>query len=131
MSSQMKAQLVCLDHDHDYLATSAKSRLDPSPRIGVHSMPARHSGNGSTPTGFKASMSRRGNGWDNAVFEICFGSLKQERVQWCSYQRRDEAQQDVMNDIAMFYNQSWWHSYLGDICPNNFERQMVNMKNVA
>ncbi len=81
--------------------------------------------------GFQGSRSRRGDCWDNAVGESFFGSLKQEQVQWCSYQTRDEAQQDVLNDIAMFYNRYQLHSYLGYISPNNFESQLVNMKNVA
>ena len=81
--------------------------------------------------GVQGSMSRRGNCWDNAVVESFFGSLKQERVQWCSYQTRYEAQQDVLNYIAMFYNRYRLHSYLGYISPNNFESQLVNMKNVA
>ena len=94
-------------------------------------MPARRSGAGSTPTGFKAACSRRGDCWDNAVVESFFGSLKQERVQWCSYQTRYEAQQDVLNYITMFYNRDRLHSYLGYTSPNDFERQLVNMKHVA
>ncbi|HSF09107.1 MAG TPA: IS3 family transposase, partial [Nitrospirales bacterium] len=80
---------------------------------------------------FQGSMSRRRNCWDNAVVESFFGSLKQERVQWCSYQTRYEAQQDVLNYIAMFYNRCRLHSYLGYISPNDFEKQLVNMKKVA
>lgn len=80
---------------------------------------------------FQGSMSRRGNCWDNAVVESFFGSLKQERVQWCCYQTRYEAQQDVLNYISMFYNRSRLHSYLGYISPNDFESQLVNMPNVA
>ena len=53
--------------------------------------------------GFKGSMSRKGDCWDNAVVESFFGSLKQERVQWRSYQTRYEAQQDILNYISMFY----------------------------
>ncbi|MBL4572597.1 MAG: DDE-type integrase/transposase/recombinase [Gammaproteobacteria bacterium] len=33
--------------------------------------------------GFICSMSRKDDCWDNAVAESFFGSLKQERVQWC------------------------------------------------
>jgi hypothetical protein len=36
------------------------------------------------------------------VVESFFGTLKQERVQWKSYQTRYEAQQDVMEYISMF-----------------------------
>ena len=50
----------------------------------------------------KDSMSRKGNFWDNAVVESFFGRLKQERVQWKNYQTPFEAQQDILNYIAMF-----------------------------
>ena len=81
--------------------------------------------------GMIASMSRKGNCWDNAVVESFFGSLKQERVQWCNYQTRYEAQQDVLNYISMFYNRYRLHSTLGYVSPNDFEKQLVNMKDVA
>jgi transposase InsO family protein len=38
-----------------------------------------------------SSMSRKGNGWDNAMAESCFGSLKTERVFFSSYTTRDAA----------------------------------------
>ena len=66
-------------------------------------------------------MSREGNCWDNGVVESFFGSLKQERVQWRNYQTRNEAQQDVMNYITMWYNSLRLHSYLGYQSPNQFE----------
>ena len=59
---------------------------------------------------FEGSMSR-GDCWDNSVVESFFGSLKQERVQWRNYQTRLEAQQDILSDIAMFYNPHRLHSY--------------------
>ena len=37
--------------------------------------------------GLVGSMSRKGNCWDNVVAESFLGSLKQERVQWRSYQK--------------------------------------------
>lgn len=42
------------------------------------------------PKMFVGSMSRKGNCWDNTVVERFFGSLKQKRVQWISYQTRSE-----------------------------------------
>ena len=56
--------------------------------------------------------------------ESFFGSLKQERVQWRNYQTRNEAQQDVMNSITMWYNSHRLHSYLGYKSPNQFEFEM-------
>ena len=71
---------------------------------------------------FPGSMSRKGDCWDNSVVESFFGSLKQERVQRRHYQTRREAQQDILQYIAMFYNESRLHSYLGYRSPNQFER---------
>ena len=76
-------------------------------------------------------MSRIGNGWDNAVVESFFGSLKQERVQWRNYQTRYEAQQDILQYISMFYNSQRLHSYLGYMSPNDFEQQLLQMNKVA
>lgn len=76
-------------------------------------------------------MSRKGNCWDNSVAESFFGHLKQERVQWQCYQSRLEAQQDVLNYIAMFYNPYRLHSYLGYVSPNDFEKQVRLLENVA
>jgi putative transposase len=69
-------------------------------------------------------MSRKGNCWDNSVAESFFGSLKQERVHWRNYQTCNEAQQDVMNYITMWYNSLRLHSYLGYKSPNQFEAEM-------
>ncbi|MDY0071004.1 MAG: IS3 family transposase, partial [Porticoccaceae bacterium] len=68
---------------------------------------------------------------DNAVVESFFGSLKQERVQWRSYQTRHEAQQDVLNYITMFYNSRRLHSYLGYKSPNQYEAEMAEVRKVA
>ena len=81
--------------------------------------------------GFIGSMSRKGDCWDNAVAESFFGSLKQERVQWRYYQTRFEAQQDVLQYISMFYNSYRLHSYLGYVCPNQYESEMSGLKKVA
>ena len=81
--------------------------------------------------GFQGSMSRKGDCWDNAVVESFFGSLKQERVQWRSSQNRFEAQQDILNYITMFYNDYRLHSYLGYKSPNQYEKEMLELKMVA
>jgi putative transposase len=73
---------------------------------------------------FVGSMSRKGNCWDNSLAESFFCISKQERVQWRNYQTRNEAQQDVMNYITMWYNSLRLHSYLGYKSPNQFEVEM-------
>jgi len=67
----------------------------------------------------------------NAVVESFFGSLKQERVQWRSYQARYEAQRDILEYISMFYNSERLHSYLGYMSPNDYEQQLLEMRKVA
>lgn len=54
--------------------------------------------------GFAGSMSRKGNCRDNSVAESFFGRLKDERVDWSNYQTREEAKQDILDYITMFYN---------------------------
>ena len=76
-------------------------------------------------------MSRKGNCWDNSVAESFFGSLKQELVQWQNYQTRNEAQQDILDYIVMFYNNTRLHSYLDYVSPNEFEKQMAQAKIAA
>ena len=77
--------------------------------------------------GFKGSMSRKGDCWDNAVVESFFGSLKQEQVQWQRYQTRYEAQQDIMEYITMFYNTQRLHSYLDYMSPCDYEQQLLKI----
>lgn len=50
--------------------------------------------------------------------------LRALTVQWRNYQTRNEAQQDVMNYITMWYNSLRLHSYLGYKSPNKFEAEM-------
>ena len=130
MSTRMKAQLVC-----DALRMAVWRRR---PQAGLIHHSDRGSQYASKPFrqllkahGFRGSMSRKGDCWDNAVVESFFGSLKQERVQWQSYQTRYEAQQDILSYISMFYNNYRLHSYLGYVSPNEYEKQLVELKNAA
>ena len=72
--------------------------------------------------GLNQSMSRRGNCYDNAAKESFFSSLKMERIQRKIYRSLDELRLDVFDYIEMFYNPKRRHSYLGDISPDEFER---------
>jgi putative transposase len=71
--------------------------------------------------GIRCSMSRKGDCWDNAVVERFCGSLKRERTVHRQYATRQEARDDVMQYIEMFYNSKRLHSYLGYVSPNDFE----------
>ena len=67
--------------------------------------------------GMLASMSRKGNCWDNATSESFFNSLKNERVHGSRYETRDEARTDLFEYIEVFYNRRRRHSALGGQCP--------------
>lgn len=69
----------------------------------------------------RARMSRQGDGWDHAVVERCFGSLKRERTAHRQYAPRQEARDDVMDDMEMFDNRKRLHAYLGSVSPNAYE----------
>ncbi len=73
--------------------------------------------------GMEASMSRKGNCWDNAVMERFFGSLKSEWLADQRYRTRDQARRDIVQYIEMEYNSNRLHSTLGHITPR--EQQMA------
>lgn len=83
-----------------------------------------------TTYGMISSMSRKGNCWDNAVAESFFGSLKTERVFFADYKSREEARQDIVDYLEMFYNSRRRHSYLGNLSPADFEMH-YELKNAA
>lgn len=75
-----------------------------------------------------SSMSRKGNCWDNAVAESFFGSLKTERVFFANYMTREAAKRDIVDYIEMFYNSNRRHSYLGYLCPKDYEDLWLQKK---
>ena len=75
-------------------------------------------------------MSRKGNCWDNAVAESFFGSLKTERIHGTWYATRHQATSDIVDYIEMFYNSTRLHSYLGYVCPADWEKE-GNLQKVA
>lgn len=130
MSSRMTASLVC-----DALKMAIWQR---KPKRGL----IHHSDRGSQYAsnafrkllklhGFKGSMSRKGDCWDNSAVESFFGTLKQERVHWRHYQTRFAAQQDILQYISMFYNCTRMHSYLNYKSPNQFEKETLELRKVA
>ena len=73
-----------------------------------------------TEYGMTASMSRKGNCWDTAPTESFFNSLKNERVHGTRYATRAQAQADLFEYIAVFYNRRRRHSSLGYSSPAQF-----------
>lgn len=70
--------------------------------------------------GMTASLSRKGNCWDNAPTESFFNSLKNERVDGTRYPTRAEAETDLFEYIAIFYNRRRGHSTLRYSSPTQF-----------
>jgi len=68
-----------------------------------------------------ASMSRRGNAYDNAPMESFFATLKSELVNHHHFQTRDQARRAIFEYIEVFYNRQRLHSALGYRSPVEFE----------
>lgn len=68
-----------------------------------------------------ASMSRKGDCWDNAPMESFFGTLKRELVHHRKYRTREEARREIFEYIEVFYNRERLHSSLGYVSPAEFE----------
>lgn len=71
--------------------------------------------------GIDASMSRKGNCYDNAAKESFFHTLKTELVHHELYRTRAEARASVFDYIETFYNRQRLHSTLGYLSPVEFE----------
>ncbi len=72
--------------------------------------------------GLLASMSRKGNCYDNAAMESFFHTLKTELVRHEHYRTHAEARSSLFDYIEVFYNRQRIHSTLGYLSPDEFER---------
>ena len=52
----------------------------------------------------RASMSRKGNCYDNAPMESFFGTLKMDLTHHVHYATREQAKQEIFEYIEVFYN---------------------------
>ena len=73
--------------------------------------------------GLKASMSRKGNCFDNAPMESFWGTLKQELIHHRRYRSRQEAIQDITEYIEIFYNRLRRQARLGFLSPVAYEQR--------
>ena len=71
--------------------------------------------------GLRASMSRKGDCYDNAPMESFFHTLKTELVHHWHYATRAEATRDIFAYIEGFYNRTRRHSAIGYISPIEME----------
>jgi transposase InsO family protein len=70
--------------------------------------------------GLRASMSRRGNCYDNAPTESLWSSLKTELVYHKKFLTRLEASAAIREYIEIFYNRIRRHSSIGNVAPAVF-----------
>ena len=73
--------------------------------------------------GLRASMSRRGNCYDNAPMESFWGSMKNERVHHRRYTSRWEAEASIREYIDIFYNRQRRQARLGYLSPAAYRNQ--------
>ena len=72
------------------------------------------------------SMSRKGNGWDNACAETFFSTLKSERIRHQKYQDAEALRRDLFWYIEYFYNRHRRHQALGNLTIPQFQNKQVN-----
>jgi putative transposase len=75
--------------------------------------------------GFRASMSRKADCYDNAPMESFFHTLKTELVHHRQYATRQEAIRDIFAYIEGFYNRTRRHSAIGYISPMEMELKVA------
>ena len=71
--------------------------------------------------GIVASMSRKGNCWDNAVMEAFFARMKVELIYPENYRTMEELRTGLFEYIEIFYNRQRLHSSLGYDNPMHYE----------
>ena len=72
--------------------------------------------------GIIASMSRKGNCWDNAHCESFFHTLKTELVYRTKFKSRQEAKDAIFEWIETWYNQERRHSAIDYMAPAEYEK---------
>ena len=76
--------------------------------------------------GFRQSMSRKGNCYDNAQAESFFSRFKAELVENGVFESFEDAKSEVFSYIEGYYNRIRLHSGIGYRSPLEFERYLEN-----
>jgi len=76
--------------------------------------------------GFKISMARRGNPYENAVCESFIKTLKDEEVYLWEYKTIEDAERRICHFVKDVYNEKRLHSSLGYCPPNEFEERLLD-----
>src|SRR6478672_3059761 len=75
--------------------------------------------------GMQASMSRRGNCYDNAPIESFWGTLENELVHHRRYATREQVRREIAEYIDLFYNRHRRQARLGYLSPAAFRQQYL------
>jgi transposase InsO family protein len=75
--------------------------------------------------GIVASMSKKGDCWDNAVAESFFATVETELIFEADWPTRDAARQAIFAYIETWYNRERRHSSLGYRSPAQYERDVL------
>jgi putative transposase len=73
--------------------------------------------------GFRQSMSRKGDCWDNAVAESFFATLEHELLATADFPTRHEARRALFEFIEVWYNRLRRHTSLNSLSPVHYEAQ--------
>ena len=71
----------------------------------------------------QASMSRKGNCWDNAPMESFCGALKSELVHHRRFSTREQARREIDEYLEIFYNRIRQQARLGYLSPAAFNQK--------
>lgn len=78
-----------------------------------------------TNLGIIASMSRKGNCYDNSIAESFFATLKKELVYRKKFATKAEASSAIFEFIEVWYNRQRIHSSIGYMTPVQFETSLA------
>jgi len=125
MSARIDRQLVC-----DALQAAILTRGKPE-GVMVHAdqgvqYPSKDYRSLITQYQLTQSMSPRANGWDNAVAESFFATLKKQADYGEGFLTRHEAQQVIFEYIECYYNRIRRHSNNGWLSPVDYEAEYYN-----
>lgn len=81
--------------------------------------------------GLTASMSRKGDCWDNAVVESFFATLERELLADHDFATRAMAVRALVPFIETWYNRERLHSTLGYVSPHAFEQDLTRRRRAA
>jgi transposase InsO family protein len=76
----------------------------------------------------KASMSRKGNCYDNACIESFHSILKKELIYCKRFRTKEQAYNEIYRYIEFFYNRKRIHGALGYLSPARFAANLYKRK---